>query len=310
MSERASKLRVLQWLHAGCIAAFAASAAYQLYAPLDYSSLVGLPKPSLVFFVNATSGAYERVAQLGALPDAYFYAGSTASFSPTGVSAAFLLLALLDHVYQLLWLPPAVALEGRPNGARWLEYALSASDMHVQIAVAVGADDLVKLGLLCALTAALMATGYELEALGWRLRAVADAAAGGGRALELGALSKLLPAAPQLAERDAAALRSLEAWLREALAKQLLWGWLCFAAIWGVLLLQYALSVSSDTPGFVHAIVGVLFCLDASFGLAALWALTLPREQLYKREAAYAVLSLSAKMSLAWIQWGGFKARG
>lgn len=88
-------------------------------------------------------------------------------------------------------------------------------------------------------------------------------------------------------------------------------GWCCFAAIWITIVYFFAVAAKDGVPGFVIAIVVVLFVLETSFGVVHLVASSKVDsvEDSYKREIAYTMLSLASKLSLALITYQGTKAR-
>jgi hypothetical protein len=80
--------------------------------------------------------------------------------------------------------------------------------------------------------------------------------------------------------------------------------WCLFFMIWAVLL-DYFIINAAGAPDFVYAIVFVLLILESLFGITQLCL----NKKVIQREWAYALLSLGAKQSLAWITWGGLRSR-
>jgi hypothetical protein len=81
-----------------------------------------------------------------------------------------------------------------------------------------------------------------------------------------------------------------------------------FLLTWGFLFLQYGMRVYyCHVPGFVHAIVIVLFLCEASFGAISIYSMV--RGNKLHRELLYCTASLIAKQSLAWIVYAGMQAR-
>lgn len=188
-------------------------------------------------------------------------------------SAIFLLLAGVDHLivatvgkslYEL-YLTKAM------NPFRWAEYSVSASFMHVQIAMLSGIFDIHLLVCIFGLTMCTMVFGYQQE---W------SASRFWGRP-----------------ERKSHA----PFWF----------GWIPHVFNWSVILCFFFYTVSKGSPPkFVWAIIFILFILDASFAVnfylqqkeIGKW-----NNYLYG-EWGFCILSLSAKQLLAWINYGGSRS--
>jgi hypothetical protein len=281
-------LLLLYWLHLVCVIVFSVSIGVQESDKINYKAWVGIPRPSPVFNTNGTTLDYVHVEALGQLPSSYFY--THVEFNSSWLCFAFLFFALLDHVVQfgLMTCRSDVFKKG-PNLIRWIEYSLSATVMHVLIAVSVGTDDVVKLAVISVLTIYMMYCGFSIEFF-----------------QQVMSQDRMAYSAPQ---RSVQRQRLDDPGHVYSLVGGLMSGWACFTVIWVMILIQYSLSVTSETPKFVHAIVVVLFVLDSAFGAVSLTSLIYPGHDCYSREMAYVLLSLTSKMSLAWLVWGGFKAR-
>lgn len=86
--------------------------------------------------------------------------------------------------------------------------------------------------------------------------------------------------------------------------------WLCFGMAWAVIVTFYA-DNASGAPGFVHAIIAILFVCESAFGVVfSVYYNADSDAEKYHRELAYGLLSMVAKSSLALITWGGARAQG
>ena len=80
-------------------------------------------------------------------------------------------------------------------------------------------------------------------------------------------------------------------------------GWLQFCWAYGIIGHAFFRSIQATDngpPGFVYVIVIVLFLLYSSFGFVQLYELT-DRLNIYTKEKAYVILSLTAKLTLGWM---------
>ncbi|KAL6080523.1 Heliorhodopsin [Balamuthia mandrillaris] len=191
-------------------------------------------------------------------------------------SGIFLFLSFLDHLLVSLpcgpWQVYRYWVSRNQNHFRWLEYSLSASLMHVMIAQVSGVTDVHLLFAIFGLTAATMFYGALHEIL---------------NASRFGKDSKQVPRT-----------------------------WFAFVAgcvphtfAWLVIVCYFfqAVSNAEEVPGFVWAIIFILFFTDALFAVA-LWLQWLEVwiwRDYVGGELTFMLLSLTSKQLLAWINFGG-----
>ena len=86
-------------------------------------------------------------------------------------------------------------------------------------------------------------------------------------------------------------------------------GCIPFLAVWTVIF-AYFFDNATDAPAFVYAIVVVLFLLESMFAVNMVVFIYSQRtpSDIYNYEWTKIVLSITAKASLAWIQFGGTRA--
>jgi len=149
-----------------------------------------------------------------------------------------------------------------------MEYALSASFMHIEIGMLSGIMDIHLLWCIFGLTMTTMLFGSMQEMMNWQLQGEPDK-------------KTLIPF-----------------WF----------GCIPHAFNWLVLLCYFFVGVSRGTPpAFIWAIIFILFFLDATFAVnmwlqqKEIWKW---KDYLYG-EYVFCILSLLAKALLAWLNFGG-----
>eukprot|EP00045_Choanoeca_perplexa_P005664 m.47610 g.47610 ORF g.47610 m.47610 type:complete len:274 (-) comp13237_c1_seq1:477-1298(-) len=185
-------------------------------------------------------------------------------------SAVFLLLSALDHlaVATLFRSTYEYYLKRAMNPFRWFEYSISASLMHIMIGILSGVIDI-----------------HVMLAIGFLC----------GTTMIFGFLQELMNSERQ---GEPATKTLLPFWF----------GCVPHLANWGLIMSYFFYGVSEgDPPGFVWAIIFILFIVDATFAINQYWQ---QKEKgkfssyLYG-EMAFIILSLTAKQLLAWINYGG-----
>ncbi|EGD77489.1 hypothetical protein PTSG_08586 [Salpingoeca rosetta] len=188
-------------------------------------------------------------------------------------SGIFLLLAALDHLLVATVLRRSYEdyLKLAQNPYRWIEYSLSASVMRVQIAQLSGVLDLHLLIAIFGLTMSTMLFGLTQEITTHHLQGQPEK-------------KTLVP----------------------------FWcGFIPHVISWAIVTSYFFQGVSTgDPPGFVWAIIFILFFCDLTFAInmfLQLKEIGKWKDYLYG-EIVYLVLSLTAKQLLAWINYGGTNA--
>lgn len=186
------------------------------------------------------------------------------------LSIGFLFLAMINHGVCALAVPwyYREGLEQGVNPVRWAEYALSASLMHVMIAMLCGITSVALLVAVFGLTATTMAFGFLQEHVNREYHG--------------------LPAQKTLAPF----------WL----------GWVPYGVVWILLAAFFFDSLSrGDPPGWVWGVLAIEFITNCLF------AVNLYLQQIeygwwadyVHAEYAYLGLSFTAKLFLAWFNYGG-----
>lgn len=188
-------------------------------------------------------------------------------------SGVFLLLAFADHFIVALIARSTYEyyLRRSQNHFRWFEYSISASFMHVMIAMLSGVVDIHIQYAIYGLTFTTMIFGSEQERTNWMYQ---------------GSPYK----------------KSM---------KPFWYGFIPHMFNWTIILCYFFTAVSrGDPPGFVWAIIFILFILDASFAVN----MYLQQKEIgkwrdyYYGEVAFIVLSLTSKQLLAWLNYGGSRS--
>jgi len=194
-----------------------------------------------------------------------------ASFSVTWYSAVFILLSGLDHLVVTL---PRIKnvyeyyIARHQNPFRWAEYSVSASLMRVMIAQLSGVTDIHLLFSIFLMAATTMLLGSVHESINAKNRA---------DNLKQNWFAFLVAWIPQLGS-------------------------------WAIIYCYFFVAVTrANPPGFVYAIVFILFALDGTFALLfwLQWAKIGRFENYVTGEKGFIVLSFTAKALLAWINYGG-----
>lgn len=193
------------------------------------------------------------------------------------LSAVSILIAAIDHllVSTLLRKPYEYYLARNRNPFRWLEYAFSASFMHVMIAQLSGVFSIHLLFAIFGLTLITMSFGNDQEELNASIPRDGDG--------------------PQ----------------KPVNYRPFLVGWIPHMFGWSIILCFFFVGVSQgDPPGFVWAIIFILFILDLSFPINQYLqqAGIGPWGKYVYGEVAFCVLSLVSKQLLAWLNFGGTAA--
>lgn len=192
-----------------------------------------------------------------------------ADFSITWYSAVFILLSGLDHLTCIIfWSTYKYQIERHQNHFRWAEYSISASLMRIMIAQLAGVTDIHLIWMLFASAAITMILGGIHESVNAKARAD-------------GLKQNWYP---------------------------FLAAWIPHLACWLVIFNYFFKAViEGDPPNFVWAIIFVLFFLDGCF--AILFTLQWFKIGIFKDyvagEKGFIVLSFTAKVLLAWINYGG-----
>lgn len=185
------------------------------------------------------------------------------------LSGVFLLLASIDHflVATLLRKTYEKYLGQNRNPIRWIEYSISASLMHVQIAQLSAVFDFHSLILIFGCTMTTMLFGNEQE--------IANA---------------LLWGQPR-----SKTLRPF--WI----------GCIPHIFNWAIIGWHFFHAVTYGPPAFVWAIIFILFFLDATFAanMWLQQKEVGPWKKYVYGEIVFCILSLTAKQLLAWINFGG-----
>jgi len=187
------------------------------------------------------------------------------------LSAAFLALSAFDHLLVCTCFKGVYerGLSQNYNAFRWIEYAFSASIMRILVGVLSGITDLHMQFLQFGLTATTMLFGlvFELENKKRRLN-------------------------------EHSPIRWYLYWL----------GFVPHLFSWTIVMgyFFYALS-TGDPPGFVYAIIFIIFFLDLSFAvvLGLQWQAKGCFRRYVSGEIAFIVLSFTSKNLLAWINFIG-----
>jgi hypothetical protein len=187
------------------------------------------------------------------------------------LSGVFLLLAAIDHlaVATCFRARYEAQLARKVNYFRWIEYAASASIMHVMIAVLAGVMSLQMLFAIVGLTVSTMMFGL---------------------------LQEMMNISPVKSKQPP--VRNFTAfWL----------GCVPHCVYWIIVFVTYGLA-ATEAPPFVHAVMGGLFFTDAMFAVNMLlqqygtfWRY---RDYVFG-EYMFIVLSFTAKSMLAWTNFGG-----
>lgn len=194
-----------------------------------------------------------------------------AAFSVTWYSAVFILLSALDHFMVTL---PRVKnlydyyLARHQNPFRWAEYSLSASLMRVMIAQLSGVTDVHLLFSIFVMAAITMLLGSVHESINAKARA--------------------------------------DGYKQNWFAFYV--SWIPHMASWAIIYCYFFTSLRrADPPGFVYAIVFILFVLDGTFALLfwLQWAKIGRFKNYTTGEKGFIILSFTAKALLAWINYGG-----
>jgi hypothetical protein len=187
------------------------------------------------------------------------------------LTGVFLGLSALDHLLVCTCCKGVYerGLSKNFNVFRWVEYALSASLMRVLVGILSGVTDLHMQLLQFGLTAVTMLFGmiFELESKKNRL-----------------------------SEHDN--VRWYLYWL----------GFIPHVFSWTVILAYFFYSLSTgDPPGFVYAIIFIIFALDISFAiiLGLQWLAKGCFRPYVNGEIAFIILSFTSKNLLAWINFVG-----
>eukprot|EP00455_Lapot_gusevi_P049509 TRINITY_DN7030_c0_g1_i1.p1 TRINITY_DN7030_c0_g1~~TRINITY_DN7030_c0_g1_i1.p1 ORF type:complete len:279 (-),score=43.04 TRINITY_DN7030_c0_g1_i1:197-1033(-) len=189
------------------------------------------------------------------------------------LSGVFLLLAGLDHFLVATVFRESYEgyLVQKRNPFRWIEYSLSASFMHVEIAQLAGIFDIHLLACIFGLTMTTMLFGNEQEVATQHLWNQVEK-------------------------------KSLRPFWIGFVPHVFCWAIICHHFFHGV---AYA-----DPPAFVWAIIFILLVLDSTFAVnmwlqqkeIGKWS-----DYIFG-EVIFCVLSLSAKQLLAWLNFGGTEA--
>ena len=189
------------------------------------------------------------------------------------LAGVFLLLAAIDHgaIATVLRRTYEAQLVQSTNYFRWAEYAFSASVMHVMIAMLAGVMSLQLLLAIAGLTAATMMFGLLQELINTKRQ---------GRP-----------------ERKSFAAF----WI----------GCISHLVCWTVILITFHRSAASGkAPAFVYVVMVGLFQTDAAFAVN----MYLQQRELWRwrrylfGEYGFIVLSLTAKLLLAWTNFGGTRS--
>jgi len=193
----------------------------------------------------------------------------------------FLLLAGIDHLLVATVFRKSYEeqLSRQQNHYRWMEYSISASFMHLLVAQLSGIFDIHINFLIFGLTFLTMIFGSEQERYTW-----------------------LLKSNGLLNNNNKLSFDSLRFfWL----------GCIPHLFNWLVILCYFFQGVSKgDPPGFVWAIIFIIFFLDASFAIAMFlqqYGYGKWKDYLYG-EYTFLILSLVSKQLLAWVNFGGTRA--
>jgi hypothetical protein len=186
-------------------------------------------------------------------------------------SAVFLMLAAVNHIYVATYGHPdyVAGLKQGKNTYRWLEYGLSASLMHVMIAMLCGVCDIHTLIAIFGLTMTTMTFGYLQE------RANPFPNPTSGKNIDLTPF-----------------------WL----------GCVPHIFNWAIIASYFFHGVAvSKPPMFVWTIIFFIFSLDATFAVNQyLQQMKIGKWVDYEYgEVGFILLSLVAKQLLAWVNYGG-----
>lgn len=187
------------------------------------------------------------------------------------LTGVFLALSSLDHLLVCTIFKGTYerGLSKNYNVFRWIEYAFSASIMRVLVGVLSGVQDLHMQFLQFGLTACTMLFGLAFELENQKNR---------------------------LTEHNP--IRWYLYWL----------GFIPHIFSWTVIIgyFFYALS-TGDPPGFVYAIIFIIFFLDLTFAivLGLQWRATCCFRKYINGEIAFIILSFTSKNLLAWINFIG-----
>lgn len=187
------------------------------------------------------------------------------------LSGAFLALSALDHLLVCTCFkgPYERGLSRNYNIFRWIEYAFSASIMRVIVGVLSGVNDLHMQFLNFGLTACTMLFGLIFELENKKKR--------------------------QTAPRE---IRWYLYWL----------GFIPHFFSWAVVMGYFFYSLSTgDPPGFVYAIIFIIFSLDLTFPiiLGLQWRAKGCFRSYVNGEIGFIILSFTSKNLLAWINFFG-----
>ena len=187
------------------------------------------------------------------------------------LSGTFLALSSLDHLLVCTCFKGVYenGISKNYNVFRWIEYAFSASIMRIIVGVLSGVSDLYMQFLQFGLTACTMLFGliFELENRKKRLVAPSE-------------------------------IRWYLYWL----------GFIPHTFSWAVNIAFFFHSLSTgDPPGFVYAIIFIIFFLDLTFPiiLGLQWKASCCLRPYVNGEIAFIILSFTSKNLLAWINFFG-----
>ena len=251
--------------------AFAASAHIASTAIMLVMGVIG---PALSVDVYALSPSFNKQRFL-------LYLQWLGDFEVFWLSVAFVFLAAMDHLYQLINTTKyIVRVDACCNWHRWLEYSLSAPIMHVHIALLSGVTDLF-------LLIAIFFLMHWCIVIGW----VSD---------YLYANSK-----------------DDKKWI----AEWLFWFGCLPYIVQGAFILTFfsRTTHNSTAPDFVYAIIVVISVLDVMFAVVQyMYMFVWSRDAVQKRVVAayrkgefyFQLLSLTSKLSLAYIAFFGSRDMG
>ena len=237
-------------------------------------TVMGLVGPALSVDVFALSPSFENQR---------FHLSSErlGNFKVFWLAVAFVLLAAIDHTYQMLHIEEYMTRVNRCcNWHRWLEYSVSAPVMHVHISLLSGMTDIFLLLAVFFLMHLCIVVGWVSDFLFVRM---------GTR----------------------------KRWV----AKWLFWfGCLPYVVQGAFILTFFTRSVRNSTaPDFVYAIIVIISVLDVAFALTQYlymfkWSQgigkSITKKAYQKGEFYFQVLSLTSKLSLAYIAFFGSRDMG
>jgi hypothetical protein len=162
---------------------------------------------------------------------------------------------------------------------RWMEYALSASCMHVQVALLSGILDLHLLLTIVALTASTMTTAIITDTI----------------------LAQFITISPE---------NTQSTFRRIVVRNGIGLGCGLFAIVWLLIGSYFVQStMNGNPPFFVWLVMIVILVLDASFALVYYQQVSQPATHSGENtEIWFGILSLCSKQALAWIPYFGVRA--